>query len=281
MTLKRAVRPAVAILCPALLSVLVSSCGSDSGGFTGCTKDTDCKGDRLCVEGVCQTADAGGDPDAASGSGGATATGGATSASGGGTTGSGGDPADGGGAGGTANPDGGGGAPGDGGDAAAPPPSGGVGVGCGDQRCSVGERCCFSAGNGLPPPLGTPAAYTCAASCTGGLELNCDSQADCGRGETCCRVPGFGLPPLATPPQNRCEVDCGDVAIGCGGPEDCAAGQICCLETRSVLLSTEAVQTSCTETCDGSPRLCRVDADCPDGQGCGASTLLDGMRTCR
>jgi hypothetical protein len=47
------------LLCIASVTALTTILACSSGDGTGCTTDSDCKGNRVCVEGACEDADAG------------------------------------------------------------------------------------------------------------------------------------------------------------------------------------------------------------------------------
>jgi hypothetical protein len=262
----------------------LSACGSDEaeGAFdgndaaTGCTKDLDCKGDRVCNAGACV------DPVGSGGSGGSTGSGGSSGVSGGGSAGTGtGGSGVGGSAGSTdAGEDAGGG---DGSSGS----GGGAGVvRCGTEQCDLGvsERCCSVPGGGGPPTL------ECQSSSDAGpggcvTSYRCDGDEDCPAG-ACCATRGAG--PFGQLSSFACEDSCGSGAlhVGCRGSSTCPQGQVCCGSRTGAAPGMADAYTNieCSATCDGQNQtvLCDSQDDCSGDAGtCNPSTILPaGFTVC-
>jgi hypothetical protein len=259
-----------------LASVVVAGCPDSNGG--GCTKDTDCKGDRFCEKGVCvappslHAGGAAGAASMASGTAGSGAAGSTASAGGAGAAGVGGAAtgAGGSGVGGTVTGAGGaGGSAGAGGatlDADCCP----AGWLLENDACIPVDAC---VDNSCPPESCDPGWADCNGLSGDGCETNLTLLGDCGSCGNACsagQVCGpSGCTATCDPPLTHCNGSCVSLAFEANHCGQC--GKICSAPAHAI---PECNAGTCDFTC--IPGLTRCGDECfnlqIDGLHCGSCT---------
>lgn len=225
---------------------------SPGGSLVGCSKDTDCKGTRVCIASECTSPDATGTGGDASGDGAPIGMGGRHDLDGSPMI----------------------------RDSASLEASPGDASGkrarvvCGDRTCLDGNLCCVEFASISP-------TTTCESACPNGMPVRCDGPEDCSGGRRCCYE--NGVTGGSGPAKIDCEDQCLNKEIACGGPESCPSGQSCCGQPVPIVGAGIIVtHTWCATACVAPPLgvvLCRTGADCPSKK-CLPSSGLPGFFEC-